>query len=259
MNDWNPREYLRFNQERLRPSIDLVQPIRELSFGVIVDAGCGPGNSTQVVRATWPESRVTGIDSSEEMIDRARADYPDGDWRLGDVADMSSLGPADLIFSNAVIQWVPDHAALMRHFADCLSSRGVLAVQVPLFFQMPLAAVIHDVATRSEWAQAVDGARELLTIHSAGGYYDILTSLFQRVDIWETHYFHVMPSHRAIVDMIRSTGLRPYLERLDPDQAARFEGEVLRGAEQVYPVQTDGAVLFPFKRLFFIGYKTNEK
>ena len=258
MRHWNPQEYLRFNQERLRPSIDLVQPICELSFPVIIDAGCGPGNSTQVLRAHWPESRVIGVDHSEEMIDTARTEHPDGEWVLGDVAELASVGEADMIFSNAVIQWLPNHDSLLASFAQCLSSRGVLAVEIPLFFQMPLGSVIDEVARQREWAETTGDVSSVFTIHTPGEYYDMLAPLFARIDMWETDYYHVMPSHQAIMEMIRSTGLKPYLDRLDGESVLRFHDQVLRRVKEVYAEQRDGSVLLPFKRLLFIGHKSRD-
>ena len=132
--------------------------------------------------------------------------------------------------------------------------RGVLAVQLPMFWDMPIGKSILRIAERSEWASSTSDIKNLFTIHSYSHYYDILSGLFRSVDMWETHYMHVMESHEAILEMIRSTGLKPYLEALPSDDDRKeFEHRVLQHIRTDYPLQNNGKVLFPFKRLFFVA------
>lgn len=255
MKDWNPGAYLKFHAERTRPAVDLVTRIQAgPDPETIIDIGCGPGNSTRVLADCWPNARITGMDSSKAMIDKARKDMPDLDWIVGDAANFAPDVPCDLVFSNAVIQWIPDHETLMARFRAMLTEAGMLAVQIPLFWDMPLGQLIRDAAGQDRWKHQTDGIFELFTIHDSGFYYDTLSDLFSRVDIWETRYVHALDSHEAMVEMMRSTGLKPYLERLADDrERTDFEADVLDRIRRAYPARKNGQVLLAFHRLFFIG------
>lgn len=257
MKDWNPDLYLKFKDERTQPSIDLVHRI-VLDFAPesILDVGCGPGNSSQILIQRWPNSRLTGLDSSTNMIEKAKQTYPDQTWILADAATYESENKYDVVFSNATIQWIPDHENLIEHFYHLLSHRGCLAVQVPLFWDMPLGKNIEKVAQNPKWHDRTRGVFELFTMHNHSFYYDVMSRYFETIALWESSYMHVMASHDAILEMIRSTGMKPYLERLDGEEEKRdFEKQVRHEILADYPIQEDGRVLFPFKRLFFIGNK----
>ncbi|MBN2011786.1 methyltransferase domain-containing protein [candidate division KSB1 bacterium] len=255
MKDWNPDLYLKFKNERAQPSIDLVSRIHtNYSPTSIIDIGCGPGNSSQVLVERWPDVKVVGLDNSPSMIEKAKQDYPGQEWILADAAQFVADMKFDILFSNATIQWVPDHAELIRKFRDMLSDRGLLAVQIPLFWDMPLGKAIKQVASEARWNKLTTGVSELLTIRNPSFYYNELAKYFNSIEMWVTDYIHVMESHMAILEMISSTGLRPYLDRLENDEKRQsFENDVLAQIKINYPVQENGNVLFPFKRLFFIG------
>lgn len=255
-NDWNPELYLKFRNERTQASTDLVSRINVDSPGSIIDIGCGPGNSTQVLAGRWPGSRITGLDNSPSMIEKAKMDYPSQEWILADVMDIVPSVKYDLVFSNATIQWIPGHKKLIESLWGIVNARGALAVQIPLFRMMPVHDAIEQAAA-SGWAHETRGVSELFTCHNPGFYYDVLASLSVSVDMWVTDYFHVMGSHSDIVDMMKSTGMKPYLERLESEKAKlEFESAVTRNINDAYPAQENGRVLFPFKRLFFIAYKS---
>lgn len=256
MNDWNPDLYLKFSSERTQPSMDLIGRIHDIDPQSIIDIGCGPGNSTHVLMSRWPKAKITGLDSSRAMINKAAQGYPNQEWVVADAFTYNPPERYDLVFSNAVIQWVPDHEALISRFHGILSDTGILAVQLPLFWDMPLGKIINHTAEDERWKAKTSGVSNLFTIHDYSFYYDQLTPLFQSVDMWETHYMHILESHGAILEMMRSTGLKPYLDRLDSDSEKRqFEEEVLIHLKKDYPIQANGNVLLPFKRLFFIGYR----
>ena len=254
--DWNPELYLKFDKERIQPSIDLVSRINALQVSKIIDIGCGPGNSTQILAQRWPDSKITGIDNSKAMIDKAVNDYPDQEWRLLDAGKDIISGKYDLVFSNATIQWIPNHFELLVKFKKILSNGGQLAVQLPLFFDMPIGQSIKRISKNPEWSTVTEKVNDLFTIHRTSDYYDFLSELFGNFELWESNYIHVMDSHHSILEMIRSTGLRPYLDKLDNDEnKTDFEEQVLTDIKNDYPLQKDGKVLFPFKRLFFIAKK----
>ncbi len=257
IDDWNPEHYLKYRNERTQPSIDLVSRIQiDFTPENIIDIGCGPGNSSQVLIQRWPEAGLVGLDSSEAMIEKAKKDYPDQEWLLADAATFRSPVKYDILFSNATIQWIPDHKELLNRFYELLSSRGVMAVQIPLFWDMPIGKAIKKTASGSQWNSITREVEKLFTIHDRSFYYDVLSAFFNTLELWQTSYFHILDSHHSILDMIRSTGLKPYYERLEKREAiASFEKEVFQSIQQDYPVQKNGKVIFPFERLFFIGYK----
>ncbi|MBN1952107.1 MAG: methyltransferase domain-containing protein [Bacteroidales bacterium] len=254
-NDWNPELYLQFEKERRQPSIDLVSRIDKKNPQQIIDIGCGPGNSTQVLRYRWPDSKIMGIDNSEAMIAKAKRDYPDQDWNVFDAATEMIPGKFDIVFSNATIQWIPDHPGLFRKFTDMLSDGGILAVQIPLFWNMPLGKSIQKTSRMVRWANRIGKIHELFTIHNPVEYFEMLSKLFDRVEIWKTDYIHIMETQEAILEMIRSTGLRPYLDQLGEDEKSGFTNLILEGIKRDYPHRENGKVLFPFERLFLIGEK----
>ncbi len=254
--DWNPDLYLKFDRERIQPSIDLVSRIDFENPLSIIDVGCGPGNSTQILAQRWPDSKITGIDNSPAMIDKAKLDYPKLEWRLLDAGKDEISGRFDIIFSNATIQWIPNHFDLLEKFKNILSDNGIIAIQLPLFFDMPLGKSIARISKESRWSKATEGVTELFTIHNYSIYYDYLSVLFHSIEIWESNYIHILKSHNSILEMIKSTGLRPYLERLENGADKEdFVDKVLSDIRKDYPFQKDGKVLFPFKRLFFTAKK----
>jgi trans-aconitate 2-methyltransferase len=258
MNDWNPNLYMQFRSERTQPSIDLIAKIKPVEPKSIIDIGCGPGNSTQVLVNRWPNAKITGLDSSSSMIRKAEQDYPNQEWIVADALTYDPEIEYDIVFSNAVIQWIPNHEDLLKKFHGMLSDNGTVAIQIPLFWDMPLGKIINETAKDSRWKEQMEGIEDLFTIHNYSFYYDNLSNLFNSIDIWETHYFHILDSHIAILEMMRSTGLKPYLDKLDTDLDINlFEKKVMIEIEKAYPKQKNSKVLLPFKRLFFIGYKSH--
>jgi len=255
--DWDPNLYLKFRNERTQPSIDLVSKILpDFKPHRIIDIGCGPGNSSQVLVQRWPEASLLGIDSSANMIEKAKQDYPEQEWIIADAASYKSSDKFDLVFSNATIQWIPDHSKLLSGFHAMLSNKGILAIQIPLFFDMSVAKAIEHVANAAKWKAKTAGVKNLFTIHDKSFYYNVLSGLFSSIDMWETDYMHILESPSQILEMMRSTGLRPYMERLDTEaDKEKFEDEILTEIKARYPLQKNGKVIFPFKRLFFIGYQ----
>jgi trans-aconitate 2-methyltransferase len=254
--DWNPDLYLKFDKERTQPTVDLVSRIDFDNPGKIIDIGCGPGNSTQILVQRWPDSVITGVDNSPAMIEKARNDYPELDWRILDAGKDAIEEKYDLIFSNATIQWIPNHADLLKRFYKLLSDKGQIAIQLPLFFDMPIGKAIERIAEDNRWSSKARVVRELFTIYNYSFYYDNLSELYHSIDIWVSDYVHILDSPLSILEMIRGAGLRPYLDRLETDNDKNdFEETVLKEIVKDYPLQKDGKVLFPFKRLFFIAKK----
>jgi trans-aconitate 2-methyltransferase len=253
MPSWDPDRYATFLDERTRPSRDLCARIGLAAPGRVLDVGCGPGNSTRVLAGRWPGARLAGLDSSPEMIARARADGPDADWILADAASYEPEQAWDVVFSNAALQWLPDHHRLLPRLLGWVAPGGCLAVQMPARDGSPFRDALQATARRPRWRGRLAGCTGSLTFLGAAAYYDLLAPLAGGLDLWETVYYHVLASHQGLVDWYAGTGMRPYLDRLpDPADRAAFQAEVLDGCREAYPAAGDGRVLMPFRRLFFV-------
>lgn len=251
--DWNPELYLRFNQERTQPAIDLLKRIEMDAPRKILDVGCGPGNSTRALAQRWPAACVLGIDNSVAMIQKARADYPHAHWEVMDARHIQSVNEFDIIFSNAVIHWVPDHEAIFKNLIQALTDKGVLAIQMPLYHEMPVYDLVEELYGKMFPASPFV-ADTVFNFHSVDYYYDLLSQMPCAFSLWGTSYMHVMASHQQIVEMIKSTGLKPYLDEIRDDaQKVEFENQVLQRLSEIYKTRRDGRVLFPFKRLFLMA------
>jgi len=256
MPSWNPEQYLKFDAERTRASRDLCARIGLPAPARVLDLGCGPGNSTRVLRERWPDAELTGLDSSPEMLARARAGGPRADWLLADAAAWEPAAPFDVVFSNAMLQWLPEQERRVPRFLDWVAAGGCLAVQIPARRGTALALALRAVALGDRWRAALAGAEPRLVSHDPAFYYDLLAPRAARVDLWETVYQHVMGSHADLVEWYAGTGMRPYLDCLpDPAAQAAFKAEVLAACRAAYPVAADGKVLMPFRRLFFVAWK----
>lgn len=257
MATWRPDQYLLFEEERTRPCRDLVSRIRVDHVRTAIDLGCGTGTSTAVLAERWPEAQITGLDSSTEMLERARRDAPQREWVQGDIAGWSKLdqGGYGVVFSNAAMHWVPDHAAVYPRLFARVAADGALAIQVPYNLDSPAHVVMRDLAASQSWRDRfpANGVRQWF-VHEAGFYYDLLAARASRIDIWETTYMQVMPNVEAIAEWYKGTGMRPFLDALasGADRAA-FIGDYVNAIRSEYEVRADGRVLFPFRRLFLIA------
>lgn len=252
MTAWNPDVYLRFKAERTRPAADLLQRIDLEQPCRVLDVGCGPGNSTALLAARWPEAEVIGLDSSGEMIEKAKWDNPSGYWVIADAAgDLSGLGKFDIVFSNAALQWMPDHDALLPRLYALVENKGMLAVQVPNNGDSPGHVAVRRAAASPAWRERLSFSEPQI-YESAEEYYHRLTRLAGELLLWETIYYQVMASHGDIMEWYRGTCMRPYLSRFaEASERDTFERDVLMRLREAYPEQPGGTVLFPFKRLFF--------
>ncbi len=249
MVNWNAGQYLKFADERTRPCYDLVARIAVAEPRRVIDLGCGPGNSTLVLAERWPSAEITGLDNASSMIDVARRELPQYRWEVRDIADWANNAKEqfDIVFSNAALHWVPDHAALYPKLLERTS--GALAVQVPGNFnsrpqQLMRELMPPDVHVKSWYS------------HEPAFYYDLLAPLAARLDIWEIEYQHIMANAEAIVEWYKGTGLRPYLQALPNEEAReRYLAEYLKAIQAAFPPRPDGKVLFPFRRLFVIAYR----
>jgi trans-aconitate 2-methyltransferase len=253
---WSPSLYLRFEDERTRPARDLLAAVPLAAPRTVVDIGCGPGNSTELLAARYPDAGITGFDTSPEMLAAARQRVPRATFVAADVATWMPRLPVDLMFANAVFQWVPDHVAVLARLLDGLTAGGALAVQMPDNFAEPSHFLMREVAGAGAWAgKLADAEREREVIPAAGVYYDRLTGKAARVDIWRTVYQHPLADAAAIVAWFKSTGLQPYLKRLSPREQVDFLAAYEARIADAYPPRADGRVLLAFPRLFLLAVK----
>lgn len=258
MSDWSPEQYLKFERERTQPAKDLAARLERCPIQAL-DVGCGPGNSTQVVASRFPDAEVIGIDSSANMIEAAGNEHPQLKFLRCDVSqELGSLPHGfDLVFSNACIQWVPDHHKLLPELMGLLKPGGTLAVQVPVNFEEPIHQIITSTVEREEWRRRIPYYRNFYTL-TQETYFNLLGEISADFSMWETVYMHRMPSHQAIMDWYSSTGLRPYLDAAVNEEARQgFYNEVFRQVREAYPVQKNGEIIFRFPRLFFIAQAKN--
>ena len=258
---WDPAQYLTFGDERSRPFFDLVGRIEARAPAYVVDLGCGPGQLTASLATRWPQAHVLGLDSSAEMIRAARqASFGGGAlagrlrFEIGDVNDWKADRPADVIISNAVLQWVPRHRTLLPRWAASLAPQGWLAFQVPGNFDQPSHAILRELAGSARWCDALAGVELNRQSGDPAQYLDLLAGEGLAVDAWETTYLHVLHGPDPVTEWYKGTGLRPVLSALQPadaDEFLRHYGERVRAA---YPARPYGTVL-PFRRVFVVGHR----
>ncbi|HWE01058.1 MAG TPA: trans-aconitate 2-methyltransferase [Tepidisphaeraceae bacterium] len=258
MPTWNAHQYLRFEIERTRPCRDLAGGIAIASAARVIDLGCGPGNSTAVLAERWPSAEITGLDSSPEMIAAARESAPRLSWAVGDIAAWASArgNLYDVVFSNAALQWVENHAAIFPSLLKHVAPGGALAIQVPGNFDAPAHRMMREIAESRPWRDRFppNGVREW-HVHDLASYYDLLAPAAGAIDLWETEYLHILPDAAAIVEWYKGTGLRPFLNALSNDeQRAKFLADYLERIAQAFLPRSDGRVIFPFRRFFMIAY-----
>jgi trans-aconitate 2-methyltransferase len=252
--DWNARQYLKFEDERTRPPRDLLAQVPLRRARRVFDLGCGPANSTELLIERFPDAEVVGLDSSANMLAQARERLPGGAFMQADLTTWTPQAPTDLLFANAVFQWVPNHEAVLPRLLQALPEGGVLAVQMPDNTDEPCLALMREVASKGPWAATLakaNAARDELP--RPGAYYDLLRPLCANIDIWHTVYNHVMDGPEGIVEWFKGSALRPFLSALDAGMQAGFLAAYTAQIARSYPARFDGRVLLRFPRLFIVA------
>ncbi len=254
---WDPDRYLQYADERGRPFVDLLARVPAETPRVVVDLGCGPGNLTVLLADRWPGADVTGIDSSEEMIDAARE--IDGiTWEVGDLRGWARpdaqvlVSPVDVLVSNATLQWLPDHLELLPSLVDRVAPGGWFAFQVPGNFSEPSHTIRADIADRAPFAEHTRGVA-VPASHEPDDYLRVLLDLGCEADVWETTYFHVLSGDDPVFDWVSGTGARPTLQALPQGLRDDFEDEFRALLREAYPADPSGRVVMPFRRIFAVA------
>ena len=258
---WDPGQYLKFADHRLRPALDLMGRIPLENPQVIYDLGCGSGNVARLLADRWPAADVVGVDNSPEMLAEAAQSPSRVRWEHGDLADWKPDASPSVLYSNAVIQWVPDHQELIPRLWAMLPPGGCLAVQAPLSWDMPSHHIMRETLADGGTGGKPIGSAELREavgnrwVQDPDFYYDLLATDAAHLDVWTTEYQHVLTGDDAVLEWVTSTGLRPILNGLDDGERDVYVAEYRRRLNQAYPRRDDGVTLYPFRRLFFVAVR----
>lgn len=252
---WDPQQYLSFSDHRLRPAIDLLGRIPLSSPGRIYDLGCGAGNVSTVLRQRWPEADIVGLDSSPEMLAKAREAEPSVTFELVDLADWRPSGEPELIFSNATLHWLEDHEALFPRLFAGLPSGGVLAVQMPRNFSAPSHTCIEATINDGPWRDRLLPLWRSAPVAEPAVYHRLLSAEATSLDIFEVEYLQRLTGVDPVKEWTKGTWLKPFLEALPPGESETFEEAYAARLRAAYPMEADGGTLFPFRRLFIVAVR----
>lgn len=250
---WNPDLYERYRTLRERPGQDLLSALPDIMPGTITDLGCGTGYLTRKLAERFPAATVIGLDSDAAMLAKAAGAASRVFWRQGDIGEWQPDAPPDLIFSNAALHWLPDHAGLFARLAGFLAPGGVLAVQMPDNFAAPSHRLLADMAGREPWREVLTGALDHGTVLRPDEYWRILRPYCRSIDIWHSDYLQVLEGEDPVLDWVSATALLPVTSRLQPHQAISFHAAYGAALRDAYPVEADGSTLFPFRRIFILA------
>ncbi len=250
---WNPSQYLAFAGPRMQPAIDLLARIPLDAPGTVVDLGCGPGNITALLRRRWPDAAIAGLDNSAAMLDRARTANPAESFENVDIGAWNPDQPCAVIYTNAALQWVPDHAKLLPRLAGYVAPGGVLAMQIPRNFEAPSHRLMLDVIQEGPWREKLEPVWAAIPTEDPGYYRRLMLPLTRNLDIWETEYLQVLDGDNPVAAYTRGSWLTRYLDPLDEAWRGAVEASYQDKVRAAYPPEPDGKTLFPFRRLFMIA------
>jgi trans-aconitate 2-methyltransferase len=256
---WDPNQYLKFSDHRLRPALELLGRVPLEAPGLIYDLGCGSGNVTRLIAARWPSATVYGLDNSQDMLAKAASEPSGIRWLEADIRHWWPDDTPDLIYSNATLQWVDGHDELMPRLLGLLSQGGCLAVQMPLSWDMPSHRLMRETLANGGRRGAPIGDDRLRAavarkwVGEAEVYYDLLSDRARTLDIWETEYLQILEGEDPILEWVKSTGLRPILNGLDDADREVFLAAYRQRVREAYPARRDGRTLYPFRRLFIVA------
>lgn len=254
---WDPAQYLKFGDLRLRPAIDLLNRIDVDHPSCVYDLGAGAGNVTRLLKARWPNTRLVGVDSSDEMLARARQTLPEVTWELADLGTWRSTAAAaaDVIYSNAALHWLRHHDRLFPALFSALARNGVLAVQMPHNFSSASHLAVAEAVQSGPWRHKLEPLLRPPPVGEPDFYFDLLAPQAARLDIWETEYLHVLEGEHPVKEWTKGTWLKPFLDALQEPERSAFEQRYAELVAAAYPRRPDGRTLFPFRRLFIVAQR----
>jgi trans-aconitate 2-methyltransferase len=249
---WDPAQYLKFTDQRLRPALDLMARVPRPAPRTVFDLGCGPGNVTKLLKERWPDAAVTGVDSSPEMLAKAKP-IAGIDWQQSDLGTWRAPAPADVVYSNAAFHWLDDHDRLFPHLLRQVAPGGFLAVQMPRQHLNPTHQILFSLARAPEWR--LEAAIRENPVHDPARYYDWLIDDATALDIWEAEYLHVLEGENAVLNWVLGSIARPVVDRLPPERREGFLKEYGARLDAAYPRRSDGRTLLPFLRIFIVAQR----
>jgi len=257
--DWDPAQYDRFRDYRLRPALELLDRVPITGASLVYDLGCGAGAITRIVANLFPGARMVGLDRSPRMLAKARAEPGRIEWVHGDIADWEPERAPDLILSNAALHWLEDHSGLFPRLLDYLAPGGCLAVQMPLSHAQPSHVLMCETLANGGAGGSPLGDERVADaaardwVLDSGAYYDLLAPQAAQLDIWETEYLHRLEGEDAVLEWVKATGLRPVLNGLAGADLERFLKVYRERLREAYPRRADGSTVYPFPRLFLVA------
>ena len=256
---WDPGQYHRFADHRLRPALELLARVPMTDASLVYDLGCGSGKATRIIAERFSGARVAGIDVSNEMLAKAAERPSRVEWVQADIAEWEPERAPELIYSNAALHWVDDHAALFPRLFRFLAPGGCLAAQMPLSYSMPSHVLMRETLADGGFNgsrlgdEALAAAVARKWVLDAGEYYDLLAPDAKSVDVWETEYVQRLEGEDPVLEWVRATGLRPILNGLHGAERERFVEVYRERLRRAYPQHADGHTLYPFRRLFMVA------
>ncbi len=252
---WDPSQYLKFAGERIHPALDLLARIPAPAPGTVVDLGCGAGNLAPLLLERWPRAKLIGVDSSPEMLARARADHPRVEFVQADVASWRPRQPVDVLYSNATLQWLPGHDRLIPALLACVEPGGWLAVQMPRNFGAPSHTCVSDAIEQGPWRARLEPHLRRQPVAEPQHYWRLLQARAATLEIWETEYLQALRGDNPVAEFTKGTWLKQFLDRLEEPERSAFEADYRTRVKAAYPPEADGRTLFPFRRLFIVAQR----
>ena len=249
---WDPQLYLRFGGHRLRPAADLLGQV-SVEPATVVDLGSGTGVVTALIAERWPTAAVVGVDNSDPMLETARKEHPDLTFVDADAATWEPEDPVDLLYSNAALHWLDDHAALMPRLFSTVARGGQMAVQMPLNHQERAWTLVDEVAREGPWAATLAPLLRPRPVAEPGYYHQLLDPLASELDVWETTYLQKVAGDDPVASWVKGSFLRPLLAALDGPTSERFFRTYADAVAAEYPIGNDGSAILPFRRVFMVA------
>jgi trans-aconitate 2-methyltransferase len=252
---WDPSQYLKFAGERIRPAIDLLARVPAPAPETVVDLGCGAGTLAPLLLERWPQARLLGVDGSPEMLARARADHPRVRFVQADVAAWRPPQPVDVLYSNATLQWIGGHDALIPGLLGRVAPGGWLAIQMPRNFGARSHTCVIDAIEQGPWRERLEPHLRRQPVAGPQHYWRLLHDRCAKLDIWETEYLQVLGGENPVAEFTKGTWLKQFLDRLEEPERSAFEADYRVRVRAAYPPEADGRTLFPFRRLFIVAQR----
>lgn len=253
MQEWDALRYGKFSKQRMRPGLDLLGRIPTADPRVVVDLGCGTGSLTQALQQRWPQARIIGVDASMEMLNLAPT-APGISWQHADIDDWHPDEPVDVIYSNAALHWVGNHARLFPRLLRYLKPGGCLAVQMPDNWDQPSHTIPERILESPAWP---DAARTAFLRHPVAAISDYRHWLAEAtsLDLWRTTYFQTLVGDDPVLEWVRGSVLAPVVSAMNEQERSSFEATVAEHYLVAYPPDKNGATLFPFSRQFIVAIR----